>query len=329
MKIIAYSTRPDEQYGFDKFSKELQCNIKYVKEPLSLESASDAEGFECVSILGHGDASRKVLTKLKELGVKYLSTRAAGYNNIDVKAAKELGIKISNATYSPNCVADFATMLILMSIRKVNTALQRGAAQDFSLPSIQGREMKNLVIGVIGTGRIGQTLIKNISGFGCKIIGYDLYPNEEMKKYIEYVDLDTLYSQADVITLHTPLFDSNYHLINKDAIDKMKNNVVIVNTARGELIDTSSLIEGLENGKIAAAGLDVLENEVGTYHNDKRFEILKNHNMSILRQLPNVILTHHFAFYTDQAVCDMVECSLRSLHAFKHNLTNHWEIKAS
>ncbi len=327
MKIIAYSTRDDEQYDFDRFSTELQCDIKYIEESLCLENASEATGFECVSILGHCDASREVLRKLKELGVKYLSVRSAGYDNVDLEAAKEFDIRISNATYSPNSVADFTTMLILMSIRKVKTAMQRGTVQDFSLPGIQGHEMRNLVIGVIGTGRIGQTLIKNLSGFGCKIIGYDLYPNEEMKKYIEYVDLDTLYSQSDVITLHTLLLDSTYHIINKDSISAMKDNVVIVNASRGELIDTEALIDGLKSGKIGAAGLDVLENEVGIYHTDKRFEILKNHNISILRQMPNVVLTQHLAFYTDQAISDMVECSLRSLYSFENNLDNRWEIK--
>lgn len=326
MKIIAYAARPDEQYGFDKVSSELQVELKYVTEGLDLDNVDEAKGYEYVTILGHCNASRDVLKKLSHFGVKSLSSRSAGFNNIDVNAAKEYGIKISSATYSPNCVADFTLMLMLMSIRNTKQALLRGEAKDFSLRGLRGLEMKNLVIGVIGTGRIGRTVIKNISGFGSKIIGYDLYQNEGIKEFIEYVDLDTLFNKSDIITLHAPYIEENHHLINSDAISKMKDNVIIINTARGELIDTKALIKGLESGKIGAAGLDVLEDEVGIYHNDRRFDSFVNHNMSILRNMHNVVLTQHLAFYTDQAVYDMVECGLKSLYLFKNGLKNPWEI---
>ncbi|QEN03671.1 lactate dehydrogenase [Thiospirochaeta perfilievii] len=328
MKIIAYAARKDEQYGFDKVSAELQVELKYVTDGLNLGNTEEAAGYEYVTILGHCDASREVLKKLSSLGVKYISSRSAGYNNIDIEAAKEYGIRVSSASYSPNCVADFTLMLMLMCIRNAKQSLLRGEAKDFSLRGLRGLEMKNLVVGVIGTGRIGRTVIKNISGFGSKIIGYDLYQNDEIKDYMNYVDLETLYRESDIITLHAPYIEENHHLINRDTISKMKENVIIINTARGELIDTEALINGLEQGKIGAAGLDVLEGEVGIYHNDKRFESFVNHNMSILRCMPNVILTQHLAFYTDQAVYDMVECGLKSLYYFKNGEKNPWEILA-
>jgi len=328
MKIIAYAVRKDEQYGFDKVSAELQVELKYVTDGLNLGNTEEVAGYEYVTILGHCDASREVLKKLSALGVKYISSRSAGYNNIDIEAAKEYGIRVSSASYSPNCVADFTLMLMLMCIRNAKQSLLRGEAKDYSLRGLRGLEMKNLVVGVIGTGRIGRTVIKNISGFGSKIIGYDLYENDEIKEYMSYVDLETLYRESDIITLHAPYIEENHHLINRDTISKMKENVIIINTARGELIDTEALINGLEQGKIGAAGLDVLEGEVGIYHNDKRFESFVNHNMSILRCMPNVILTQHLAFYTDQAVYDMVECGLKSLYYFKNGEKNPWEILA-
>lgn len=326
MKVVAYATRPDEQYGFDKFTKELNIEVKYITQKLCKETAHEAEGFEFVTILGNCDASSEVLEILSGYGVKYIASRSAGYNNIDLKKAKELGIRVSNANYSPYCVSDFTVMLILMSIRKVSRALQRGQVQDFSLVGIQGKEMHNLTVGVVGTGRIGQAVIKSLTGFGCKIVAYDLYPNEAMKQYVEYVSLEELYKTSDVITLHTPLFESNYHLINKETIDQMKDGVVIINTARGELVNTGDLIEKLEEGKIGAAGLDVLENEMGIFHHDCRHTRLNNRELQILSQMPNVILTQHYAFYTDQAVCDMVECGLRSLKAFKDGVNNPYEL---
>lgn len=326
MRVVAYACRPDEAEAFKKFSKELKLDVTYVKESLSPENAHLSEGVEGVTILGNCNAQREVLEKLSKSGVKYLATRSAGFNNIDLEAAKELGIKVSNTKYSPNSVADFATMLALMLNRRVIESIKRSQGHDYTLGGLMGNELRNQVVGVIGTGAIGQVVVKNFTGFGCKILAYDLYPNEEMKKYVEYVDLDTLLSKSDIITLHAPLFDSNYHLINKENIAKMKDGVKIINTSRGELIDTTALIEGLKSGKIRGAGLDVIEHELGIFHSDCRFKGVNHDELSILKNLPNVILTPHFAFYTDQAVSDMVELGLKSLHSFLLNDNSPWQI---
>ena len=326
MKVIAFATRHDEMDGFENISRKLGIKVKHVSERLTLETVDEAKGFEFVSILGNCEVNSDVLERLNGFGVKYIASRSIGYNNIDIEKAKELGISISNATYSPNCVADFTVMLMLMSIRKVAWGLDRAKLNDYSVRGLQGREMHNLVIGVIGTGKIGQAVIKNLSGFNCKILAYDIYENENMKKHVEYVDMDTLYKESDIITIHSPLFDSNYHLINKESMNKMKDGVVIINTSRGELINTHDLIKALECGKVGAAGLDVLENEEGIFHSDCRFSEVKNNEIKILKQMKNVILTHHFAFYTDQAVYDMVGCALNSLRAFNDNLENQYLI---
>jgi D-lactate dehydrogenase len=234
---------------------------------------------------------------------------------------------VSNAEYSPYSVSNYTVMMLLMLVRKSCYIVARTHSMNYSISDMQGREMQNLTIGVIGTGRIGQAVIRNLSGFGCRIIGYDPYPNEEMKKYMEYVDISGLYKESDVISLHVPYFQSNYHMINKETIEKMKDGVIILNAARGELIDTSDLIDGLESGKIGGAGIDCFENESGIIHKDHLCNIIKNRELAILKSFPNVIVTPHVAFFTDQAAQDMVRCSLNSLYLFNNNMENRHEIK--
>ena len=316
LHITAFAARPDEQASFARLEKELNLSIKYVKSNLGKDVVSEAQGSEGVTILGNCDASAPVLEELAKLGVKFIASRSAGYNNIDLEAAKRLGMRVSNARYSPHCVADFAVMLALMVNRRVMVALKRNIGNDYSLPGIQGQEMENMTVGVMGTGRIGRTVISNLSGFGCKILAYDTFQSEEVRSKATYVDLDTLLSKSDIITLHMPLNEETRHIINKDTIAKMKTGVKLINTARGELVDTSALIEGLKSKKIAGAGLDVLEGELGVYHTDHRLDGVANDQIAILKSLSNVVVTGHMAFYTDQAVDDMVSCGLTSLSDF-------------
>lgn len=326
-QIVVYHARADEMAYFTKFEKELQLDIKYVAEELNAETAGQAQGAASVTIPGSNKADRATLQALSKAGVRYLALRSAGYNNVDNAAAKEFGIHFSNVSYSPNSVADFTTMLILMCERKVKSVLARGAVQDYTLAGVQGREIRNLTVGIIGTGQIGATVARNLSGFGCKIIGYDVYENDKLRGLIEYVSLEKLIASSDVITLHAPLFDSNYHMINRESIDRMKNDVCIVNCGRGPLIDTEALIYGLETGKVGAAGLDVIEDELDIFHKDHRLNVLNHRQLSILKAFPNVIVTPHMAFYTDQAVSDMVEIALRSLVSFMEHGNSRWEIQ--
>lgn len=327
MKIIAYAVRPDELKAFETVSKALDLEVQMVQESLSLNNVEKTKGYEAVAFLGNCDLSAPVVKKLAENGVKYLASRSAGFNNVDMIAVKEQGLKFSNATYSPHCVADFAVMLILMSIRNMKMISRKTNVHDYSLRGIQGKEMHNLTFGVIGTGRIGQVTARNLSGFGGKILGYDLYESDDIKDVLTYVDLDTLLKESDVITLHAPLFDSTHHIINKENLAKTKEGVVIVNCARGELVDTKALIEGLESGHIGAAGLDVLEGELGIFHTDNSLNRLSNHDLAILESFNNVTVTPHAAFYTDQAVFDMVEVGLKSLVSFMKEDESPWEIK--
>jgi len=217
-------------------------------------------------------------------------------------------------------------MLILMAVRKIKLIMERSNVQDLSLMGIQGKELPNLTIGVIGTGKIGRTVINYLSGFGCKILAHDIYENDEVKSNAEYVKLDNLLKDSDIITLHMPATEGNYHIINKKAIKLMKNGVFIVNTARGSLINTNDLIQGIESKKIGGAALDVIEQESNIYYSDLKGETLKNRNLAVLNSFPNVIITPHAAFYTDQAVSDMIENSIKSCILFSENKENPWEI---
>ncbi|AGN25067.1 D-isomer specific 2-hydroxyacid dehydrogenase family protein [Erysipelothrix rhusiopathiae] len=327
MKLVAYAVRPDEKEAFERFTKEMNIDLKVVNAQMSIDNVNEANGYEAVAFLGNCDASREVLEILAQGGTKYIASRSAGFNNVDMDAVRDLGLKFSNATYSPNCVADFAVMLVLMSLRNMKAIMKRTEVKDYSLPGIQGKEMHNMTFGVIGTGRIGCITARNLSGFGGRIIGYDLYENDSIKDVLTYVDLETLLKEADVITLHAPLIESTHHIINAESLALTKLGVVIVNCARGELIDTDALIKYVENGHIGAVGLDVLEGELGIFHKDHRLSTLSNHQLALLESHKNVIITPHCAFYTDQAVSDMVEVALRSLNSFMMSNESQWEIK--
>lgn len=312
MKLFVYSYREfDEAEFFQKFAEEYHVELGICHDAPTMENAYLAEGYPYVSIITT-KIDEELMNRFHALGVKMISTRTIGYDHIDLEAARKCGISVGNVTYSPECVADYTVMLMLMSIRKMKRIMQREEINDFSLPGIQGKEMPNFTVGVLGTGRIGRAVIRDISGFGCKIYAYDQYENDEVKKYAQYVSLDKIYEKCDMITLHMPLTEENMHLIDAEAIQKMQDGVVLINTARGGLIDTKALIDGLESGKIGAAGLDVIEDEFGMYYFDRKSDILSKRDLYILRGFPNVIVTPHMAFYTDQAVSDMVKHSIES-----------------
>lgn len=313
MKICAYEVREDEKKDFARMAEKLQVEIELHDEIPGPDTAALAEGCEGVTMLGMGKIDKELLDMWKSMGVQCISTRTIGYNHIDTEYAKEIGMQVCNAAYPPSGVAEFTLMLMLMCLRNYKQSLWRGQVNDFALQGLQGKEIGSMTVGVIGTGKIGAQVIKYLTGFGCRILAYDMYPNVALKDVVEYVELDELFAKADMITLHTPLLDSTYHLVNAETIAKMKDGVVLINCARGELMDTTALIEGIESGKIGALGLDVVEGERGIAHEDHRIDILSNQQMAYLRQFRNVTMTPHMAFYTDVAVSHMVECGVAGL----------------
>ena len=325
MKVTVYKSREfDEKELVLQYAKELGLELVLCPDAPDMENASLAKGSECIDIIT-SKMPEELLEVFASYGVKYVTTRTIGFDHIDVTAAKKLGMTVANAPYGPCGVADYAVMLILMTIRKMKRILERTNIQDYTLKGIQGRELKDLTIGVIGTGRIGRTVLKDLSGFGCKLIAYDIYESDEVKESgVPYVTLEEMWQQADVISLHAPLTGDNFHLIDKEAIAKMKDGVMIVNTARGGLIDSQALIEGIESGKIGGAGLDVVENEFGLYYYDHKSDILSNRDLAILRGFPNVTVSHHMAFYTDEYVKTVVRDSLMGCKCFAEGKENPW-----
>lgn len=318
MKILAYCVRPDEMESFEKFKIKYNHTVDILKESFSPATANLAKGYDAVSILGNCTANREALEIIKNLGIKYLATRSAGINNIDLDAAKEFGINVSNVpAYSPNSVGEFTVGATLALARNFKKAFRRIDAQNFGLDGLIGFELRNKTIGFIGTGRIGQTTMKCFSGFGAKMIGYDLYPSEATKEFIEYKTLEEVLKEADIISLHCPLTEDNYHLINKDTIKIMKDGAIVVNTSRGALMNAEDLLDALVSGKLGGVATDVYEHEVGVFHSNWEHKTINDKTLLALKAMPNVLITPHYAFYTDEAVSNMVEYSLQNLYDFE------------
>jgi D-lactate dehydrogenase len=310
MKLYVYSMRDfDELPEFERFCSKYNVEWAYTNETPSMENLHYAKGYDVVNIITTV-IDKDMIDKWQELGVKCIATRTIGYDHIDSEYAKSVGMGVVNISYSPASVADYTVMMILMGCRKIRHIMERASVQDFTLKGKIGIELHNATVGVIGTGRIGKTVINELSGFGCNIIAYDIYQNDEVKSKAKYVSLEELYEKSDIITLHAPATEDNYHMINKSAIEQMKTGVIIINCARGSLIDTQALIDGIESGKVGFAGLDVVEQESGLYYFNRMGEPLGNPQLAILKSYSNVIVTPHTAFYTDEAVANMVENSI-------------------
>lgn len=327
MKIFFYALREFDELGFaKKFSEETGIEFGYTTEYPTKENYILAKESDAVSMTPC-DMSAPMVELFAGIGVKYLLCRSIGYDHVDLHKAKELGMKVSNVSYPPSGVANYAIMLMLMLQRRITQILARADLQDYSLKGKIGRDMSFSSVGVIGTGRIGRTVIEHLSGFGCKIYCYDPYQNEEVRKYAEYVSLDELYAKSEVITLHTNATEENHHLLNAEAFAKMKDGVLIVNTARGKLIDTDALVEALESGKVGGAALDVLEKEDGLYYYNRIGDVIANRDMALLRSFPNVIMSPHTAFYTQQAISHMVGSCFEAAEAFEKGEKTVHEVK--
>lgn len=327
MKIAVYNYREfDEGQYFEKYANEYDIEIIKCYDKPSLDNASLAADCYGVSVITT-PITKELIECWYKLGVKHISTRTIGYDHIDIDCAHKYKMEVSNVTYSTGSVADYTVMIMLMALRKMKMILTRAQGWDYSLNDSIGLEIKDMIVGVIGTGAIGTNVIKNLSGFGCKILAYDPFENKEVKKYATYVSLEEIYKQCDILTFHIPATKDTYHLVNKDTIKKMKDNVIIINTARGSIINTADLIAGLETKKIGACALDVIENELGLYYKDYKYRNATNHYLSILRDMPNVLITPHMAFYTHQAVRDMVNHSLLSIIASSKGKENKLLIK--
>lgn len=315
VKIIAYGIRDDEMPYLKEWSKEKGIEVKAVAALLDDSTVDQAKGYDGAVVYQQKPYTASVLDKLASFGIKSLSLRNVGVDNVDADAIKRNDIKVTNVpAYSPSAIAELAVTQLMRLLRQTNTFDRKIAHGDLRWAPTIAKELDQMTVGVIATGRIGRKVINICRGFGAKIIGYDVYHNPELEKDGIYVDtLDELYAKADVITVHSPATKENEHMLNDAAFGKMKDGVFIINAARGVLVDTDALIRALDSGKVAGAALDVYEDEVGIFNTDfGSFDAIPDERLKNLIKRENVLVTPHVAFYTETAVKNMVQYALNS-----------------
>lgn len=317
MKVSVFSSK---QYDVDFFTavNKDQCygyDLEFHKQRLEPATAELAQGSQAVCAFVNDDLSRPVLEKLAAGGTKYILLRCAGFDRVDQEACKELGMKVARVpAYSPESVAEHAAALLLTVNRKTHTAYNRVRQSNFSIENLTGKTLYGRTAGVIGTGKIGLAMVRILKGFGMKVLAYDPYPSDAaVAAGAEYVDLDTVYRESDVVSLHCPLSQENKHLLNDEAFAKMKDGVIVVNSSRGGLLDTAAAIRACQSGKIAGLALDVYENEGALFFNDLSTVALKDDLFYTLVSLPQVLITGHQAFLTDVALTSISNTTLSNL----------------
>jgi D-lactate dehydrogenase len=318
MKTAVYSTHKFEK-DFLMKANNGKHELKFLEVPLNYETAHLTDGAEALSIFVNDDASKAVLEKLAKLGVKYLALRSAGFNNVNLERAKELKIRVARVpAYSPHAVAEHAVAMMLALNRKLIKAHNRVHDLNFSLDGLTGFDMNGKTVGVVGTGKIGSVLAKILSGFGCRILAVDQNGNAELeaKFGVIYTDMQTLYKEADIISLHVPLTSATRYLISKESISLMKPGVMLINTSRGALVNTKDVIAGLKSGKVGYFGLDVYEEEGDLFFKDHSEDILQDDVISRLLTFKNVMITSHQAFLTATALQNIAETTIHNLDCF-------------
>lgn len=326
MRLYAYALREYDELPFlEECAEELGFEFGWTSEYPSQENVGLARGYDGLCIITNPlDAS--LLDSFQAVGIRNVATRSIGYDHIDIRHAYELGMRVGHAAYPPEGVANYTIMLMMMALRKVGFILRQARAQDFSLRGKLGKDLSSCTVGVIGTGKIGATVVRHLSGFGCKVLTYDPYPRSDLDDMATAIDLDTLLSESDVITLHAPAIEANYHLLDAEAFRKMREGVVVVNAARGSLIDTEALVSSIESGHVGAAALDTIEHEGNLCYLDKSREVLPNRDRALLEALPNVIVSPHMAFYTATDVRGMVYSACSALVSFDRGEGSPYEV---
>ena len=320
MKLAVYSTKQYDKKYLEQVNTEYGFDLEFYDFLLTKKTAKTAHGCEGVCIFVNDDASRPVLEELKNQGVKFIALRCAGFNNVDLDAAKELGMPVVRVpAYSPEAVAEHAIGLMMSLNRRIHRAYQRTRDANFSLEGLTGFTMFGKTAGIIGTGKIGIAALKILKGFGMRLLAFDPYPSAAaIELGVEYVDLPTLFAQSDIISLHCPMTPENYHLLNRAAFDQMKNGVMVINTSRGGLIDSQAAIDALKNQKIGALGMDVYENERDLFFEDKSNDVIQDDLFRRLSACHNVLFTGHQAFLTAEALTSISETTLENLRQLEN-----------
>lgn len=321
MKIAFFSTKPYDRVFFDKANADFGHEITYFETRLTRQTVKLAEGYECACAFVNDQLDASALIALAAQGTRLIALRCAGFNNVDVSSAGKLGISVVRVpAYSPYAVAEHTVGLMLALNRKIYWANSRVKEGNFALDGLLGFDMRSAAVGLIGTGKIGECVASVLHGFGCRILAHDKQENEICKtEYgVEYVSFEELVAQSDIISLHCPLLPDTYHLINMEAIARMKKGVMIINTSRGALIDARAAIEGLKSQKIGYLGIDVYEEEEELFFEDKTFQILTDDVFARLTTFPNVVITGHQAYFTKEAVARIAQTTLENITAYEN-----------
>ncbi|WP_033576904.1 2-hydroxyacid dehydrogenase [Dickeya chrysanthemi] len=315
MKLAIYSTKQYDRKYLEQVNQQFGYELEFFDFMLSPLTAKMAAGCDAVCIFVNDDAGREVLTALANSGIKILALRCAGFNNVSLDTARELGIQVVRVpAYSPEAVAEHAVGMMMSLNRRIHRAYQRTRDANFSLEGLIGFNMYQRTAGVIGTGKIGIATLRILKGFGMTLLAHDPYPNPQaLELGAEYVDLDTLYARSDVISLHCPLTPENHHLLDRNAFARMKNGVMIINTSRGGLIDSQAAIDALKQQKIGSLGMDVYENERDLFFTDKSNDVIQDDVFRRLSACHNVLFTGHQAFLTEEALTSIAETTLHNI----------------
>lgn len=314
IKTAMFDAREYDRPGFEAFGKKNGIDFTFFETKLTSDTVLLAKGFDAVCVFVNDTVDRAVIEKLSEYGIKVVALRCAGFNNVDLRYAKDRLHVLHVPAYSPQTVAEHAMALLLCSIRRIHKAYIRTRNFNFSVNDFTGFELKGKTVGVIGTGKIGRAFIDICNGFSMRVLAYDLYPNENV--CAEYVTPEEIFSQSDIISLHCPLTKDNAYMINEKSIEKMKDGVVILNTSRGSLIDTEALIDGIKRKKVGAACLDVYEEESDIFFEDFSGHIVQDDTLARLISMPNVIVTSHQAFLTREALSSIAETTCENIRKF-------------
>lgn len=328
MKILFFSIKPFEKPFLDSSNRQ-QLPVTFTEKSLAPDTVDLAVGYDAISVFTNDDVTAPVIKRLSAIGVKYIATRAAGYDNIDISVANDLGIRVANVPeYSPYSIAEHAVALILALNRKLVLADRQLRGHNFTVDKLLGFDLHRKKVGVIGTGRIGQIFAKIISGFGCEVLAYDLSPDIELQRkyHLRYCTLEELLQNADIISLHVPLNEGTRHLVDSHTILQMKRGVMLINTARGAVVDTQAVLQALDNGTIGYYGMDVYEKENGLFFFDRSGDNLNDPLLDKLMSFPNVLITPHQGFATHEAVTNIADTTFNNLYRWSKGAAALFEL---
>ncbi len=318
MKIAFYATKPYDRIWFEPLARKYGFFIHFIELPCNEDTIFLAKGYDAICVFVNDRVNAKMIDELYNMKVKAILLRSAGFNHIDIKAAEDKIAVLRVPSYSPEAVAEYAMGLLLSINRCIHKAYYRTRDFNMNINGFMGMDLNNKTVGVLGTGKIGQAMIRILEGFGMNIIAYDPFPNEELN--VEYVSVEELFKRSDVISLHCPLTKETKHIINKKSIRMMKDGVYLVNTSRGSLINSEDLLEGLVTGKFGGVGLDVYEEEEGIFYEDRSADIVEDDILARLMTFPNVLITSHMGFFTKEAMEAIAVTTMENAYSLENGL---------